>query len=455
MRERSIALLLALASLAAFYGLWLRPAPSFDPDADTARPTSAERRGNGYAGLFEWLRSSGVEVRSFRERYSDLGELDAPLRGNLLILSLPAIEVFHSDEFGALDQWVRRGNTLLINAALLDQPGWAARRSSGAVVEIESLTSIEFETRKAREARLDDTPLAQRVREADARAAEKDEDEDDEEEDPEEAERDDLGAALEVPEKIVLTATGPHALLRGVRTLELETDYKAEEWSLRMPYDNFVLTLARDSNGEGALFEQHVGAGSVLLCAGGSLFTNRALGNADNAQLFANIVGARVAKDGVVLFDDLRQGLSANYDPARFYRDPRLFKTMFIVLGLWLVWVLGSTRLRAPAIESHDPSEAELVRRAGGLIARSVAPHHTALALFDHFFSGVARVARRTGDASAERGELWQWLERHAAIRPQELDRLKTWYADAHAERKIPLVPLQNLLDLLESRLKT
>ena len=258
-----------------------------------------------------------------------------------------------------------------------------------------------------------------------------------------------------MPEKIALTATGPHALLRDVRTLELETDYKAEEWSLRMPYDNFVLTLARDSKGEGALFEQHVGAGSVLLCAGGSLFTNRALGNADNAQLFANIVSTRVAKNGVVLFDDLRQGLSASYDPARFYRDPRLFKTLFIVLGLWLVWVLGSTRLRAPAIVPHDPSEAELVRRTGGLIARTVATHHTALALFDHFFAGVARAARRTGDASAERGDLWQWLERHAAIRPQELDRSKTWYADAHAERKIPLVPLQNLLDLLESRLKT
>ena len=171
MRERGIAFLLALASLAAFYGLWLRPAPSLDPDANAARPTTAERRGNGYAGLFEWLRSSGVEVRSFRERYSELTELDAPSRGNLLILSLPAVEVFHSDEFGALDRWVRRGNTLLINAALLDQPGWAARRSSGAVVDIESLTSIEFETRKVREARLDDTPLSQRVREADARAA--------------------------------------------------------------------------------------------------------------------------------------------------------------------------------------------------------------------------------------------------------------------------------------------
>ena len=459
MRERGITFLLALAALGAFYGLWLRPAPSLDPDADTARPTSSERRGNGYAGLFEWLQRSGVEARSFRERYTKLADLDAPPRGNLLVLSLPAVEVFHSDEFTALDKWVRRGNTLLISAALLDQPGWAARRASGAVVEIEALTAIEFETRKAREARLDDTPLSERVREADARLAKKKaehgDDDDEGDEDAAEPEDESGGELLDAPEKIRLAATGPHALLQGVKTLEFETDYKADDWSLRMPYDNFVLTLARAANGEGAVFEQRVGDGSVLLSAGGSLFTNRALANADNAKLFANIVSVRVARDGVVLFDDLRQGLSANYDPARFYRDPRLFKTLFIVLGLWFVWVLGSTRLRAPAIDTHDPSEAELVRRAGGLIARTVAPHHTARRMFDHFFAGVARAAGRSGAAASERGELWQWLERHAAILPQELDHLKSWYADAHAERKLPLVPLQNLLDSLEKRLKT
>ena len=222
-----------------------------------------------------------------------------------------------------------------------------------------------------------------------------------------------------------------------------------------MPYDNFVLTLARAADGEGALFEQRVGAGRVLLCAGGSLFTNRALGSADNARLFANIVSARMARDGVVLFDDLRQGLSASYDPARFYRDPRLYKTVLIVLGLWLVWVLGSTRLRAPAIVTHDPSEAELVRRAGGLIARTVAPHHTALKLFEHFFAGVARAARR-GGAAADRGELWHWLERHAAILSagaRSAENLVRGCALRSASCRWS--PLQNLLDTLEKRLKT
>jgi hypothetical protein len=447
MRERGVTLLLALAALAAFYAIWLRPAPSLDLGADGARPTTAERRGNGYAALFDWLQSSGVDAQSFRDRYTALPE--TPSRGNLLILSLPGVEVFRNDEFGALDKWIRRGNTLLINAALLDQPGWAVARTSGTVVEIESLTGIEFETREMREARLDPRPLSQRVREADARDAEKDE----------ESEEEEGSLALDAqalgkPEELTLSGTGPHALLAGVKSLVLESDYSAESWLLRMPYDNFVLTLARTQKGEGALFEQRLGSGRIVLVAGGSLFTNRALGSADNARLMSNLVSTSVAPGGRVLFDDLRQGLSAQYDPARFYRDSRLWRTVGILVALWLVWVLGSTRLRAPAIEIHAPSEAGLVRGAGGLISRTVAPHHTALRLFDHFFTHIARASRGTsGAVSPERGELWHWLERHAAILPQELDRLKDWYAQAHAERGVPLADLQNLLDNLERRL--
>lgn len=459
MRERLVSLVLALAALAAFYGLWLRPSSSFDPDADVSRPTTSERHGNGYAGLFEWLQRSNVQTRSLRERYTALADMDIAPRGNLLVLTLPAVDVFRHEEYAALDRWVRKGNTLLIVAALVDQPGWGARRASGAVAEIESLTGLEFEDAQSRAQRLDDTPLSERVRANDEREERREageaRDEAEAAEDLEDA------GALDVPGNILLTATGPHVLLRDVSQLNLDTDYGNEEgdagdWSLRIPYDSFVLTLARTSGGEGALFEQRLGAGHIIVSAGGSLFTNRALGDADNARLFANIVRERVGTEGTVLFDDLRQGLSASYNPARFYRDPRLYKTLSILVGLWLVWVVGSTRLRAPVLVEHDPSEADLVRHAGGLIARTVAPHHAARRLFDGFFAGVARSVRgRTGSLNPERSELWQWLERHAAIRPQELDQLKTWYADAHAERKVPLVPLQNLLDTLGKRLNT
>jgi hypothetical protein len=457
MRDRLISLLLAIGALLAFYGLWLNPRASFDPDADAARPTSSERRGNGYAGLVEWLQASGVRTRSLRERYTSLKDLDLPSRGNLLVLTLPAVEVFRNEEFAALDQWVRNGNTLLLMAALVDQPGWGARRASGAVAEIESLTGLEFESAEGREQRLDPTPLAQRVREADELEARREAGEEDVPDEPVEK-ADGEAAPQESRDEVLnieLTATGPHVLLREVARLHLDSDYgDGEDWALRIPFDSFVLTLARTPKGEGALFEQKLGDGSILISAGGTLFTNRALGEADNARLFANIVAARVPTTGVVLFDDLRQGLSASYDPARFYKDPRLFTTLAVLIGLWLVWVVGSTRLRAPVLERRDPSEAELVRHAGGLIARTVVSHQSARRLFDHFFAGVTRARRgASGTLNPERGELWQWLERHAAIRPQELDQLKTWYAEAHAERKVPLVQLQNLLDTLGKRL--
>ena len=452
MRERGLTFLLALAALAAFYAIWFQP-PDLGDGRTLARPTTAERRGNGYAGLFHWLEASGVDARSFRDRYTALGELPIPQRGNLLLVTLPGVDVFRNEEFSALDQWVRRGNTLLITAALIDQPGWSAGLESSVVVDIEALTGIEFETRAAREARLDPKPLAQRVREADARDALPD---DQHPPDAQPEERPFFDRNLEVPEKIQLSATGPHPLLAGVKSLVLETDYQPGEWSLRMPYDNFALTLARTQGGAGAIFEQRLGRGRVLISAGGSLFTNRALGNDDNARLMSNIVSASLADGGAVLFDDLRQGLSASYNPERLYSDPRLYRTLFIVLGLWLVWVLGSTRLRAPAIVEVDPSEADLVRSTGVLISRTVAPHRIALRMFDQFFAGVARAARgSTGRRDPERGELWAWLERQAAIRPQELDQLKVWYADARVERGPPLVPLQNLLDNLGKRLKT
>jgi hypothetical protein len=454
MRERLFTFLLALAALAAFYGLWLRPAPSLDPDADVARPTTAERRGNGYAALHEWLRRSGVQVQSLRERYTTLAD-HAPANGHLLILTLPGVEVFRAEEFRALDEWVRRGNTLLIVAALIDQPNWSVRQASSAVVEIESLTGIEFENAESRRRRLDDTPLAQRVREEEEREARRDAGVEEDAEPAVEESGVTGGEGLDEPETITLEASGPHALLRGVKTLELESDYRPQEWSVRIPYDSFLLTLARAA-GEGVFFEQRVGQGSVLLSAGGSLFTNRALGQADNARLMANIIHARVGPRGFVLFDDLRQGLSASYDPARFYRDPRLHTTLGILLGVWLLWVLGSTRLRAPALRQPDPSEAGLVRHAGGLIARTVPAHHIGLRLFDQFFTGVARAARiATAPEAEQRERLWGWLERHAAILPQELDQLKSWYADAHAERKLPLVPLHNLLEKVARRIHT
>ena len=287
-----------------------------------------------------------MQTRSWRERYTALAEAGIPPRGNLLVLTLPGVEMFRNDEFAALDKWVRRGNTLLINAALLDQPGWAVGRESGVVTEVESLTVDRVRDARRRARHVSTT---RRSRSACARPmqreAKKDEDED--------GRRVRASSTFEgLRSAGEDRAHGHRARMHcspACKTLALETDYEPEEWSLRMPYDNFVLTLARGANGEGALFEQRLGRGPHPAGRGRhAVHQSRAGQRRQCAADRQHRERRRVARDGVVLFDDLRQGLSASYDPARFYRDSRLYTTMFILLAAWLVWVLGGTRLRAP-----------------------------------------------------------------------------------------------------------
>ena len=83
MRERGLALLLALGALAAFYGLWLRPAPSLDPEPIRRAPPVpsgaamvTRRCSSGWSG-------PACEARSWRERYTALADADIPPRGNL------------------------------------------------------------------------------------------------------------------------------------------------------------------------------------------------------------------------------------------------------------------------------------------------------------------------------------------------------------------------------------
>jgi hypothetical protein len=62
--------------------------------------------------------------------------------------------------------------------------------------------------------------------------------------------------------------------------------------------------------------------------------------------------------------------------------------------------------------------------------------------LLDNFFERVnARAGGRRNDSVP-----WDVLERSPRVTPTDLDQLKTWYAEAHASRRVPLQRLQNLL---------
>src|SRR6185437_11619504 len=193
------------------------------------------------------------------------------------------------------------------------------------------------------------------------------------------------------PQRAQLLPNRPHAYFSGVREAVALSDFPREDWTVGLPNDGFVLTLAHErKSGAGVLWARSLGNGQVVVSGCGSIFTNRALGLADNARLFANIVGANLAPGGAVVFDDVHQGLSAAYDPAKFYRDRRLYITLAILVALWLSWVLGSTPLSAPGSLGSGmgrslPREAELVRATGGFFSRVVRPDDAARRVFELF----------------------------------------------------------------------
>jgi hypothetical protein len=420
MRERLITLVCALGSLLLFAALFVR-GEGLD-SRRVALPTTIERHGNGLAGAMSWLEAEGIRTVSLRERFDTLAKRrDLPRAGNLLIMTVPVATPFRVPEARAVDHWITAGNTLLVLAALSDTPDWG-RGGLSIHNDLQLLTGLDFEA-------VSRAPGSQN---AAARLIE-------------------ASRELAQPQRGTLVPNRPHPYLRGVRSAVAWSDYPPQAWTVRVPRDGFVLSLAHQSEtGEGVLWVRPVGSGTIIVSGFGSLFSNRALGAADNARLLANIVGATVRSDGAVLFDDEHQGLAAAYDPARFYNDPRLYGSIGVLAAVWLIWVLGSTRLRLPATRRPAPREAELVRATGGFLARVLRPAAAARRMFEHFFR---RLRARTHRGTQGAGLPWEWLEHHPRLARADVQQLKDWYAQAYSEQRVPLTALHNLIVRTERQL--
>ena len=433
MKARLITLVYALGAFALFFAMFVQREGA-GGRGDIPRPTTAERRGNGYHVALSWLAAEGIRNISLRDRFDSLAKrADLRPSGNVLIVTLPAANGFNTWEFIPLDRWVRAGNTLVVLAALSDMPDWTFAIGGMASGDVNLLTGIEFETVQAREAR-----LLKAQKSTDEKA---------------ESERPALAMTpLLQPRRAVLVPNRAHPYFAGVNHAVSLSDYRPQAWTAKVPYEGFVLELARDrDSGEGVLWTRPLGQGRIIVSAFGALFTNRALGLEDNGQLFANLVGVNLGERGAVLFDDLHQGLGATYDPEKFYKDRRLYITLAVLAGLWLVWVLGSTRLAVPVAKVSTPREAELIRAAGAFLWRALPSHAGARKLLENFFR---RLRERTG-GRPDGAIPWDVLERHTRVSPDDLGQLKTYYADAYAERRVPLDRLQNLIVRIDRQMAT
>jgi hypothetical protein len=426
-RERVTTLLCALGALLVFATLFLR-GPMELPRS--APPTTSER---GEAGLFaarRWLEQERIRTVSLRERFDALEKRhDLPAAGNLLIISIPAVDAFKTAELRSLDRWVRAGNTLLLLAALSDRPAWSGLAAVHA--DLKALSGLEFVSAKRQ-------PLSSPPPPEPARGARQSRS-------PEP-----LFPQLTQPLRSTLVANRPHPFLTGVDSAVALSDYPHNVWEVVVPRAGFVLALAHERElGEGVLWLRPAGSGTIIVSAFSSLFSNRALGQADNARLLANIVTASLGPGGAVVFDDTHQGLTASYDPAKFYKDRRLYATLGVLVAVWLAWVLGSTRLRPATERASAPREAELVRVTGLFLARVLRPPAAARRLFEQFFLRLQRFTGQSGTA----GPPWEWLENHPRLSAAEVRQLREWYADAYSERRISLRRLHNLIVRTERQL--
>jgi len=411
---------LAIAALAAFYALFVNSGSQEPP---VSRPLSSESGPNGYLGLVRWLRTQQIEPVVLRDRFTRLASVaGSAATGNLLISTAPHVYPLRNAEVAPLLRWIEAGNTLLLVAGLSDTPEWAAAVETDVKLtdSLQQMTGLRFTIVPADEAA--DAPKRRGPVPA-------------------------PNQRLPRPQRFELVPTeGPteaHPLLAGVTRVQAVSEYPTGRWRAELDATRLALELASSPQADvPVLWLARAGRGQIIISAFGSVFTNKLLGKDDNAELLANIVQWSLAAPGRVIIDDAHQGSVAFYDPQAFFGDARLHRTLWVLLALWLVFVLGPQRLRVAASGSRPADLTAFVRATGGFMARVLEPASAARQMFSLFFT---EVHRRTG-LSVQDTPPWDWLTAHAGIDPADLARLRQLHADAEQNRRVNLQQLHNLL---------
>lgn len=405
MKGRLRAVLLAAAALLLLYGITLGSTPG---EREATRPTSFEVGAGGYSALREWLASARIENRSLRGDYGALDRIteDFPT-GNVLVVTLPGSVPLTSRDFIPLHLWVRRGNTLIVLAALCDAPEWATGAQLRAMPgDIGMLTGLEA------------VGAAQGQ-----------------------------GRFLATPETSRWVPALRHPLLDGVRSVEALSDRAVPPCAIGLPPGRGALALLRSEDAVGNGRDDGAwllprGSGWVVLAAQATPLSNRALGRSDNARWASNLIRGSLAPGGVVIFDDGLQGAPEPYDMRRLLTDPRLHASLAAVMLLWIAWVAGGTSLRAAPPPLRSPGPAALVAAEGRLLARALDPHAAAAALLESFLARLPEAARAAPE---------EWLATASSAAPRDLDQLRAWRRRIAAGAAVPLDALHDLLTRLRS----
>lgn len=391
--------------LAAVYITWLLLFQQSAPPPPS-RPTTLDLRAFGVAALHRWLDAGQVPVQSWQLPWFDLADSTLAPEGNLLLTTLPHDVHAADGEVDALLEWVRQGNTLIINAALNDTPSWIMAYGSEMLDEIETLTGVPV-TEVEQEEHAGNTPAVQLS-----------------------------GATL------YLDPVVGHPLMRGVNELVFFTDTSTEFWLPTLSEETPLLMQAateRSTNVPG-IWEIPRGKGHIIVMASSSLFSNKALQNDGNAQLIRNLVDLRLQGSGEWLFDDYRLGIGAFDDPSRFYRDERLWQSIGFLVAGWLIYLLTTGgRLTKPRPADSRPRLGDHIRAMGGLLARKL----DTVTVGRQMLATWTKEQRAAGNDSTDP---WSRLDTQPTFDKDLLAALKRDASLLAAGKPVPLRELHNRL---------
>lgn len=417
MRDRLVTLAMALGAILALYILLGGGASA--PQSREMPVWSTHPGDNGYLALDRWLNDQGVPTASLTERYDQLD----PSTSNLLIITLPHRLPAQFRELQDLHRWVEHGNSLLVLAALRDSPAWANAQGYGDIEgALSAISGFDIW----------------------AKGDQSDETEDDN--------NIDLQSILDLePIATELRSSGLLSSEFGEAVQAIgQADPLADPWfaSTSDASVSFPL-LAESGSGQTVMWGQTLGQGRIILSSYSGLFNNSQLGSAENAELFAQLL-AWAGADGMVIFDDMHQGLSVLYDPDAFFSDRRLHTTIILVLLWWLIWVVGSSR-RLVAVDQPSVvvSATDHVRAIASLYANKMHPQEVTRRLERHF----ERVVRHEFGLSGNDKSIWESLRKSPRVATGLVDELQAVFG-RNNYRPASLARLHKLVTTIRKQIR-
>lgn len=415
MKDRIVTIAGAAVAGLVLYSLFFGTAS----EPPVTRPLSTEAGRNGYLAVADWLRREGVAVESFQVRFEHLLEPESALAGagNILVTTMPHRYPLRRNELQSVRAWVRRGNTLLVLAALDDTPEWTAGSSTlDFPAQIEALTGLGFDVASGSVAKGDE----------DGEAAP-------------------FSTPIGADSEVVLEPESSHPLLEGVESLGGYSDQPSSLWNIRGTGASGSLLLvplaSERSSGLDALWQLPLDSGQIVVAASGTLLENHTVGATDAGRFLENLIEYHLADDGAVIFDDMHQGLTSLYDPDAFYGDPRLHATIFFLIAAWLVYLLGSSnRLAPPRPDRNEPKQATLLEAVGGFMARRVDRRAMGRLMLNEWLAEVAG-ARTAGGIPP-----WNTLDRLPALTRAIRRELQRAHERLDNDRPVNLTRLHNTL---------